>query len=204
MIGGGFRVRRYIMTRRQVSTTKYHETWNSSASAIRFSRGSSGLQSLRITTPDDVRTQLLARADDVIWAMCELPLITLLVTSLGVVNTIMASVRARRWELGVLRTLGVTRWALTRMILAEGLLIGLVACLLSLSFGVMGGWCGTGISQYVSFFGGLATPVVVPWGKLAAALAATLGLCLAASLWPAIWIGRTEPLRLLREGRSTT
>ena len=158
--------------------------------------------SLRITTPDDVRTQLLARADDVIWAMCELPLITLLVTSLGVVNTIMASVRARRWELGVLRALGVTRWALARMILAEGLLIGLVACLLSLSFGLMAGWCGTGISQYVSFFGGLATPLVVPWGKLAAALSATLGLCLAASLWPAIRIGRAEPLRLLREGRS--
>ena len=90
------------------------------------------------------------------------------------------------------------------MILAEGLLIGLVACLLSLSFGVMAGWCGTGISQYVSFFGGLATPLVVPWGKLAAALSATLGLCLAASLWPAIRIGRTEPLQLLREGRSTT
>ena len=160
-------------------------------------------QSLRITTPDDVRTQLLARADDAIWAMCELPLITLLVTSLGVVNTIMASVRARRWEFGVLRALGVTRWALTSMILAEGLLIGLVACILSLSFGVMAGWCGTGISQYASFFGGLATPLVVPWCKLAVAVLATLGLCLAASLWPAIRIGRTEPLRLLREGRST-
>jgi putative ABC transport system permease protein len=159
-------------------------------------------QSLRITTPDDVRTQLLARADDVIWAMCELPLITLLVTSLGVVNTIVASVRARRWELGVLRALGVTRWGLARMILAEGLLIGLVACILSLSFGVMAGWCATGVSQNASFFGGLATPLVVPWGQLAAALSATLGLCLAASLWPAIRIGRTEPLQLLREGRS--
>ena len=66
--------------------------------------------SLRITTPDDVRTQLLARADDVIWALCEVPLVTLLVTSLGVVNTIVASVRVRRWELGVLRALGVTGW----------------------------------------------------------------------------------------------
>jgi putative ABC transport system permease protein len=83
-------------------------------------------------------------------------------------------------------------------------LIGLVACILSLSFGLMAGWCGTGISQYVSFFGGLATPLTVPWGKLAAALSATLGLCLAASLWPAIRIGCTEPLQLLREGRSAT
>ena len=80
-------------------------------------------QSLRISTPDEVRTRILGRADDMIWAMCQLPLITLLVTSLGVINTIMASIRARRWELGVLRAIGVTRWAICRMILAEGLLI---------------------------------------------------------------------------------
>ena len=159
-------------------------------------------QSLRISTPDEVRTRILGRADDMIWAMCQLPLITLLVTSLGVVNTIMASVRARRWELGVLRALGVTRWAMFRMILAEGLLIGLVACLLSLAFGVMAGWCGTGISQYVSFFGGMATPLVVPWSKLALGFSATLALCLAAALWPAISTGRAEPLKLLQEGRA--
>jgi putative ABC transport system permease protein len=133
--------------------------------------------------------------------MCQLPLITLLVTSLGVVNTVMASVRARRWELGVLRAVGVTRLALFRMILTEGLLIGLATCLLSLGFGVLAGWCGTGISQYVSFFGGMATPLVIPWARLAIGFAATLALCLAAALWPAISTGRAEPLRLLQEGR---
>lgn len=159
-------------------------------------------QSLRITTPDEIRTLILARADDMIWTMCQLPLITLLVTSLGVVNTIMASVRARRWELGVLRALGITRSAMSRMILAEGLLIGLVACLISLAFGVMAGWCGTGISQYVSFFGGMATPLVVPWSKLMVGFSAALSLCLAAALWPAISTGRAEPLILLQEGRA--
>jgi len=159
-------------------------------------------QSLRISTPDEVRTRILGRADDMIWAMCQLPLITLLVTSLGVVNTIVASVRARRWELGVMRALGITRWAMFRMILAEGLLIGLVACLISLAFGVMAGWCGTGISQYVSFFGGMATPLVVPWSKLALGFAVALALCLAAALWPAISTGRAEPLKLLQEGRA--
>jgi putative ABC transport system permease protein len=158
--------------------------------------------SLRISTPDEVRVRILNRADDVIWAMCQLPLITLLVTSLGVVNTIMASVRARRWELGVLRALGITRSALVRMILVEGLLIGLVACLLSLSFGVMAGWCGKGISQYVSFFGGLATPLIVPWLKLTLGFSAALALSLAAAVWPAISTGRAEPLALLQEGRS--
>jgi putative ABC transport system permease protein len=159
-------------------------------------------QSLRISTPDDVRTRILARADDWIWALCQIPLVTLLITSLGVINTIAASVRARRWEFGVLRAIGVTRWTLARMILVEGLLIGVVACLLSLAFGVMAGWCGTGISQYVSFFGGLATPLVIPWAKMSLGFAMTLGLCLLAALWPAILTGRTEPLTLLQAGRA--
>jgi putative ABC transport system permease protein len=159
-------------------------------------------QSLRISTPDDVRTRITSRADDMIWAMCELPLITLLVTSLGVVNTVAASVRARRWEFGVMRAVGVTRWTMTRMILVEGLLIGVIACALSLAFGVMAGWCGVGISQYVSFFGGMATPLVIPWAKLAFGFSITLALCLAAALWPAISTGRAEPLTLLQAGRT--
>ncbi|MDY0169781.1 MAG: ABC transporter permease [Thermoguttaceae bacterium] len=159
-------------------------------------------QSLRITTPDGVRSRIIGRADDMIWAMCQLPLITLLVSSLAVVNTIMASVRARRWEMGVLRAMGVTRWTLARMIVLEGLLIGLVACLLSLGFGVMAGWCGAGISQYVSFFGGLHPALVVPWSKLALGFGATLLLCLVAAAWPALATGRAEPLRLLQAGRA--
>ena len=121
-------------------------------------------ESVRVTTPDQVHSFIMARASGMIWASCYLPLITLLVTSLGVVNTVMASVRARRWEFGVLRSQGITRSGLFRMILAEGLLIGLITCLLSLGFGVFSGWCGTGISQYVSFFGGLPPPLVIPWG----------------------------------------
>jgi len=159
-------------------------------------------RSLRLSTPEDVRTRILSRADGMIWAMCQLPLITLLVTSLGGVNTIMASVRARRWELGVLRAMGITRWAICRMILAEGLLIGLVACFLSLAFGVTAGWCGTGISQYVSFFGGLNPPLVIPLSQLGFGFGVTLLLCLVGALWPAIVTGRTEPLKLLQAGRS--
>lgn len=158
--------------------------------------------SIRISTPDDIRTRIGARADAMIWAMCQLPLVTLLVTSIGVINTVMASVRARRWELGVMRAVGVTRFSLFRMILAEGFLIGLVTCLLSLGFGAMAGWCGTGISQYVSFFGGMTTPLVIPWATLALGFAATLLLCLAAALWPAILAGRAEPLKLLQAGRT--
>lgn len=158
--------------------------------------------SVRISTPDEIYTRITARASGMIWASCYLPLITLLVTSLGVVNTVMASVRARRWEFGILRSQGVTRSGLFRMILAEGILIGLITCLLSLGFGVLSGWCGTGISQYVSFFGGLAPPLIVPWAQLSIGFGMAFGLCLLAALWPAILTGRTEPLKLLQAGRA--
>jgi putative ABC transport system permease protein len=158
--------------------------------------------SIRISTPDEVRTRIIARAGDWIWGLCYLPLITLLVTSLGMVNTVMASVRARRWEFGVLRSLGVPRSALVRMILAEGTLIGSITCLLSLAFGILSGWCGTGISQYVSFFGGLAPPLIIPWPQLSLGFGLAMGLCLLAALWPAVATGRTEPLKLLQAGRA--
>src|SRR5438874_9038396 len=58
------------------------------------------------------------------------------VASLGVTNTIMASVRSRRWQFGIMRSVGVTRGQLLRLILAEAMLIGLVGCALGLFAGM--------------------------------------------------------------------
>ncbi|PQO38478.1 ABC transporter permease [Blastopirellula marina] len=157
---------------------------------------------VRITTVDDVRERIQGRAAGMIWGMGQLPLVTLAVSALGVLNTILASVRTRQWDMGVLRSLGLTRWGLVRLILAEGCLIGLVACVLSASFGVMAGWCGVGISQYVSFFGGLSPTLILPWNPLLFGCGITLALCVIAAIWPAVSAGRQEPLRLLQAGRS--
>ncbi|MGE0706915.1 MAG: ABC transporter permease [Planctomycetota bacterium] len=155
-----------------------------------------------VMSPAEVRASLETRTDALLWGVSELPLITLLVTALGVVNAILASIRSRRWELGVLRALGVTRAALVRMVVAEAALVGLVAVVGSLSFGFVASWAGVAMAQHVSFFGGLAPPVVIPWGHLAGGVSATLGLCLLAAVWPAVAIGRAEPLDLLQAGRA--
>src|SRR5947207_4099349 len=57
------------------------------------------------------------------------------VSSLGVTNTIMASIRSRRWQFGILRSIGVTRSQLLRLVLAEALLLGLIGCALGLVAG---------------------------------------------------------------------
>ena len=121
----------------------------------------------------------------------------------AIINTMLASVRARRWDLGVLRALGLTRFALARLILAEAILIGGVACLLSLGFGTLAGYCGTGVTRYSNIRGGQSTPLVIPWARLAAGFAMAIGLCVLASLWPATRTGRAEPLRLLKAGRAS-
>ena len=157
---------------------------------------------VRVTTPGDIRQRIAARADSWIWALSRLPLVTLAVSAIGVLNAMLASVRARTWDMGVLRALGFTRFALVRLVIAEGLLVGIVACLLSLAFGLMAGWCGSGISQYVSFFGGLHPTLVIPWRGIGIGVGLALGLCVAAALWPAIRIGRSQTLGLLQAGRT--
>jgi len=142
------------------------------------------------------------RTDSVLWMMSKFPLILLAITTLAVVNTIMASVRTRRWELGVLRAVGLTRGGLARLIFAESLLVGLVACVLSLAFGVTAAWCANGICTYIFYFGGLQPPLVIPWTILLLGFSATLGLCALAALVPAIAAGRTEPSALLQAGRA--
>jgi putative ABC transport system permease protein len=160
--------------------------------------------SVNLQSAEGVRRAVNARADGIIWTLSLLPLVTLAVASLGVVNTVLSSIRARRWDMGVLRAIGVTRFGLVRMILAEAVLVGVVACLLSLGFGVMAGYCGTGITRYINIRGGQIVPLIIPWAKLTIGFGATLGLCLLAALWPAISTGCTEPLKLLQAGRAAT
>ncbi len=158
--------------------------------------------SVNLQSAEGVRKTVNARADGIIWTLSLLPLVTLAVASLGVVNTVLSSIRARRWDMGVLRAVGVTRFGLFRMILAEAILVGIVACLLSLGFGVMAGYCGTGITRYINIRGGQITPLIIPWARLSVGFSMTLALCLLAALWPAILTGRTEPLKLLQAGRA--
>lgn len=155
-----------------------------------------------MTDVREVERIVRRRTESVLWMMSKFPLIVLGITTLAVANTIMASVRARRWELGVLRAVGLTRGGLTRLVVAESILVGLIACVLSLTFGITAAWCANGICTYIFYFGGLQPPLVIPWACLLWSFAVTLGLCMLAGILPAIAAGRTEPARLLQAGRA--
>ncbi|QDT33116.1 ABC transporter permease [Thalassoglobus polymorphus] len=154
----------------------------------------------RVITVQGIRDHLSGIARRWIWLISTLPLIALLIASLGVLNVLIASIRSRRWEFGVLRAIGFTSSELARAILVEGLLISCVAGLLSLGFGILAGWCGCGMAQYVSFFGGLHPPVVIPWFPITIGMIFLLALGIGVAIWPAFTISRTRPLELLQRG----
>ena len=66
-----------------------------------------------------------------------LGIIAVLVAALGVVNTLTMSVIERTREIGMLRSIGMTRWQVVKMVLAEAGLLGIIGGLLGLVFGVL-------------------------------------------------------------------
>jgi putative ABC transport system permease protein len=128
-----------------------------------------------------------------------LALAAIAVASLGVTNTIMASIRTRQWQLGVLRSVGLTRWQLLRLILAEAVLLGLVGAALGVAAGLEMSLNAHTLDRKVI---GYAPPIVVPWDVVRNGVWLILGVAVVASLWPAISAARQEPLALLQSGRS--
>lgn len=152
---------------------------------------------VKVTGRTEIFQTVEGLADRAISAMSRMPLMILALAALAVINTLIASIRARRWELGVMRAVGLSRGMLLRMITAEALMIGLIACALSLLFGVVSAKCMIDICQYGFFFGGNTPSIQIPWGSLGFGFGFTLLLCLAASLIPALILARTTPLDLL-------
>ena len=129
------------------------------------------------------------------------PVGALLVASLGVTNTIMASVRVRRWQLGVLRSVGLSRGQLLRLVLGEAALIGVVGAALGIAAGVVLTLDGHAMTNIVA---GYRPPITVPWGIIAGGVALVLAVAVLAGVWPAVSAARASPLALLQGGRAAT
>jgi putative ABC transport system permease protein len=122
------------------------------------------------------------------------------VAALGVTNTVMASIRSRQWQFGILRSIGVTRGQLVRLILAEALLLGLVGCALGLAAGFQLASNAMGLNRYLL---GYVTPMKPPWPMIGLGTGIILMVSILASLWPATGAARSQPLTLLQSGRSS-
>ncbi|WP_159942581.1 MULTISPECIES: FtsX-like permease family protein [unclassified Nocardiopsis] len=116
-------------------------------------------------------------------------LVTVLISGLGVANTLSLSVLERTRELALLRALGLTRAGLRGTLAVEATVIAFLGALLGLVAGVPYGLVG------VNAVIGETAPLVVavPWSQLALVLVAALVIGLAATLFPARRAARIAP-----------
>lgn len=123
---------------------------------------------------DEISEGTLAHSSELLGELARIPLWSLLILSFGFVSLLAANVRAMAGELRTLHAIGMTRGQLGRFLLAQALLLCVVAAVLSLLLGLSIGWGFTGWTLAWMPFGGLPTVLVLPWARLAEGLAVLL------------------------------
>ena len=163
---------------------------------VRTQLGAMGLRSGDVR---HIKDQIQQSFRKMLLLISTVALAAIAVASLGVANTIMASIRSRRWQLGILRSLGLTQGQLLRLILGEGLLLGLVGCALGLVAGLQ---MSLNANEFSYRILGYKPPIDVPWPVVWTGLLVIAAVSVLASFFPAWSASRREPLQLLQEGRA--
>ncbi len=141
----------------------------------------------------------LTRAFDV--NLTALSLLALIVGLFLAYNTMTFSVVQRRRTIGMMRALGVTRTEIVAAVLAEALLLGLVATTLGLALGVA---LGRGLVQLVTqtindlYFVVVVRDLAIAPASLAKAAALGIGATLLAAIVPALEATGTPPGAAIR------
>jgi putative ABC transport system permease protein len=113
--------------------------------------------------------------------------LTLVLAGVGVANSLMIQVLARRRELALLRTLGVSRIQTLRLLLLEGVLIGAVGGLFALLLGNLLAAVGVAFLDRFTLFDYRLWP---SWEASTQALGLSMLTCAAAALYPALAANR--------------
>jgi putative ABC transport system permease protein len=132
-----------------------------------------------------------------------LSLIALLVGMFLIYNTVATSVVRRRYEIGVLRALGLSGLQVQILFLAEALVLGVAGAILGLILGVvMAGQLVGIVSQTITslyILTSIQNLFISPWAVLAA-IALCLGAVLLAAWFPARDAARISPVEALALG----
>jgi len=92
-------------------------------------------RNISVETTEEFTRKILDVSDQSFRLFDVLSLIGLVVAALGVINTLMMNVLERQREIGSLRSLGLTRWQTTKMVLAEAATLGVIGGVFGLGFG---------------------------------------------------------------------
>jgi len=140
---------------------------------------------LRLETRDDFRARVERESERMAALYDTMVLVGVAVAALGVANTLLMNVLERRREIGMLRSLGMTRGQVLSLILVE-----------AAAMGGLGGVLGAGLGAWLSYFAvissasatGYNLTYAFPVQAIVTCAAIALVVPLLAGLWPA-WQG---------------
>lgn len=123
------------------------------------------------------------------WVLLLLSMVTLLVSGVGIMNIMLATVRARIREIGIRKALGATNREIQLQFLAE-------AALISLCGGIVGTIVGMAIPLLIGSLTGY--PLQVSWLSAAVAILVSCAVGVASGAIPAVRAARLDPVESLK------
>ncbi len=149
---------------------------------------------VKVQTRSEFQTNQLRQIQTILNVFIALLLLSLVIATLGIVNTLLLSVYERTRELGLLRAVGMSRRQVRRMVRSESVIIAVIGCLVGIGMGLFWGWAfikalsRQGISTFT-----------IPFELLAASLVGAALVGMGAALIPAWRAGRLDILEAIAE-----
>ena len=128
-------------------------------------------------------------------------LLIVLVAAFNIIATLVMVVMERRKEVAIVRTMGARAGSVASIFLCEGAALGVIGTVLGVGAGFVTAYL---IGKYhlihlpADMFMVSAVPVTInPW-NFAVVAAASIALCLAAAIYPALQAARLSPVEVIR------
>ena len=142
-----------------------------------------------VVRSDDLINRILSITQYLGWAAWVISVVTILGSSIALMNIMIVSVTERTREIGVRKALGAKRSTVAIQFFIETLLIGQLGGLAGIIFGILIGY---GIASALSF------AFVIPWTAILAAFLTSFVVAIVSGLYPAIKAAKLDPIEALR------
>ena len=142
-----------------------------------------------VVRSDDLINRILSITEYLGIAAWVIGIITILGSSIALMNIMIVSVTERTREIGVRKALGAKKSTIAFQFFIETLLIGQMGGLLGIIFGIS---IGFGLASIMDF------AFVIPWGAIMAAFITSFIVALVSGLYPAIKASKLDPIEALR------
>ncbi|MBK0369092.1 ABC transporter permease [Flavobacterium agrisoli] len=142
-----------------------------------------------IVRSDDLINRILGITKYLGMASWLISVITILGSSIALMNIMIVSVTERTREIGVRKALGAKKTTIATQFFIETMLIGQMGGLVGIVLGIL---IGFGISTAMNF------DFVIPWMAIFAAFATSFMVALVSGLYPAIKASTLDPIEALR------